>query len=153
MSVQLISTAVMFLAGIMVGAVIDCIRYMLLLLPKKSVIYKLSFFIELICWLILGIITFYFLFMLKGGEWRVVDPLAQLAGIIAYDLFFQPIFRFIGRMFIILMVKPVLFIVNFIFLIVRSVIRVFVRILNFLLRPIIKLYKTSKKWTLTLRNK
>lgn len=153
MSAQLISTAVMFLAGIMVGAVIDCIRCMLLLLPKKSIIYKLSFLIELICWLILGIITFYFLFMLKGGEWRVVDPLAQLAGIIAYDLFFQPIFRFIGRMFIILMVKPVLFIVNFIFLIVRGVIRVFVRILNFLLRPITKLYKTSKKWTLTRRNK
>ena len=153
MSVQLISTAVMFLAGIMVGAVIDCIRYILLLLPKKSVIYKLSFFIELACWLILGIITFYFLFMLKGGEWRVVDPLAQLAGIIAYDLFFQPIFRFIGRMFTVLTIKPVLFIVTFIFLIVRSVIRVFVRILNFLFRPITKLYKTSKKWTLTLRNK
>lgn len=153
MSVQLISTAVMFLAGIMVGAVIDCIRCILLLLPKKSVIYKLSFLIELVCWLILGIITFYFLFMLKGGEWRVVDPLAQLAGIIAYDLFFQPIFRFIGRMFTVLMIKPVLFIVTFIFLIVRSVIRVFVRILNFLFRPIIKLYKMSKKWTLTLRNK
>ena len=153
MSVQLISTAVMFLAGIMVGAVIDCIRYMLLLLPKKLVIYKLSFLIELGCWLILGIITFYFLFMLKGGEWRVVDPLAQLAGIIAYDLFFQPIFRFIGRVFTILIIKPVLFIVTFAFLIVRSVIRVFVRILNFLFRPIIKLYKMSKKWTLTLRNK
>ena len=153
MSVQLISTAVMFLAGIMVGAVIDCIRYMLLLLPKRSVIYKLSFFIELICWLILGIITFYFLFMLKGGEWRVVDPLAQLAGIIAYDLFFQPIFRFIGRMFTVLMIKPVLFIVTFVFLVVRSIIRVFVRILNFLFRPITKLYRTSKKWTLTLRNK
>ena len=145
MSVQLISTAVMFLAGIMVGAVIDCIRYILLLLPKKSIIYKLSFFIELVCWLILGIMTFYFLFMLKGGEWRVVDPLAQLAGIIAYDLFFQPIFRFIGRMFTLLTIKPVLFIMNFIFLIVRSVIRVFVRILNFLFRPITKLYRATKK--------
>ena len=153
MSVQLISTAVMFLAGIMVGAVIDWIRYMLLLLPKKSIIYKLSFFIELICWLILGIITFYFLFMLKGGEWRVVDPLAQLAGIIAYDLFFQPIFRFIGRMFTVLIIKPVLFIVTFAFLIVRSVILVFVRILNFLFKPITKLYKASKKWALTLLNK
>lgn len=153
MSVQLISTAVMFLAGIMVGAVIDCIRCMLLLLPKKSVIYKLSFLIELVCWLILGIITFYFLFMLKGGEWRVVDPLAQLAGIVAYDLFFQPVFRFIGRMFTVLIIKPVLFIVTFVFLVVRNVIRIFVRILNFLFRPITKLYKTFKKWTLTLRNK
>ena len=153
MSVQLISTAVMFLAGIMVGAVIDCIRYIISMLPKKSVIYKISFLIELACWLIWGIITFYFLFTLKGGEWRVVDPLAQIAGIVAYDLFFQPIFRFIGRVFTVLIIKPVLFMVTFVFLVVRSVIRIFVRILNFLFTPITKLYKTSKKWALTLRNK
>ena len=153
MSVQLISTAVMFLAGIMVGAVIDWIRYTISLLPKKSVFYKISFLIELACWITLGIITFYFLFMLKGGEWRVVDPLAQIAGIIAYDLFFQSIFRFIGRMFTVLIIKPVLFIVTFVFLIVRNIIHVFVRILNFLFRPITKLYKTSKKWALTLRSK
>ena len=145
MSVQLISTAVMFLAGITVGAVIDSIRCMLLLLPKKSIIYKLSFFIELVCWLTLGIMTFYFLFMLKGGEWRIVDPLAQLAGIIVYDLFLQPIFRFIGRVFTVLTIKPVLFIVTFIFFIVRNVIRVVVFILNFLFRPIIKLYQAFKK--------
>ena len=153
MSVQLISTAVMFLAGIMVGAVIDWIRYTISLLPKKSVFYKISFLIELACWITLGIITFYFLFMLKGGEWRVVDPLAQIAGIIAYDLFFQSIFRFIGRVFTVLIIKPVLFIVTFVFLIVRNVIRIFVRIFSFLFRPINKLYKTSKRWTLTLRNK
>ena len=153
MSVQLISTAVMFLAGVMVGAVIDCIRYIISMLPKKSVVYKISFFIELACWLVLGTITFYLLFRLKGGEWRVVDPLAQIAGIIAYDLFFQPVFRFIGRMFTVLIIKPVLFIVTFAFLIVRNIIRVFARILYFLCTPIIKLYKTSKKWALTLRNK
>lgn len=153
MSVQLISTAVMFLAGIMVGAVIDCIRYIISMLPKKSVVYKISFLIELVCWLTLGMITFYFLFMLKGGEWRLVDPLAQIAGIIAYDLFFQPIFRFIGRVFTALIIKPVLFIVTFVFLIVRKVIYVIFRILNFIFRPITKFYKTSKKWALTLRNK
>lgn len=153
MSVQLLSTAFMFLAGIMVGAVIDCIRYTLSLFPKKSVIYKLSFFIELACWLILGTISFYLLFILKGGEWRVVDPLAQIAGIISYDLFFQPIFRFIGRIFTLLIIKPVLFTVTFIFLTVRTVIRVFVRILKFLFRPITKFYGISKKWALTLRTK
>ena len=153
MSVQLISTAVMFLAGIMVGAVIDCIRYMISLLPKKSVVYKISFLIELICWLILGTITFYFLFMLKGGEWRVVDPLAQIAGIVSYDLFFQRIFRFIGRVFTALVIKPVLFIVTVLFLFVRNVIHLFVRILAILFRPFTKIYKTSKKWALTLRNK
>ena len=153
MSVQLISTAVMFLAGIMVGAVIDWIRYMLSMLPNKSVIYKISFFIELICWLALGILTFYFLFMLKGGGWRIVDPLAQMAGIITYDLFFQSIFRFAGRMFILLTIRPILFIITFAFLLVRNVLYMFVRILNFFFRPIIKFYKTSKKWALNLFHK
>ena len=153
MSVQLISTAVMFLAGIMVGAVIDCIRNTISLFPKKSVIYKMSFFIELACWLILGTISFYLLFVLKGGEWRVVDPLAQIAGIISYDLFFQPIFRFVGRIFTLLIIKPVLFTVTFVFLTVRNVIRVFVRILKFLFRPITKFYVKYKKWALTLRKK
>ena len=153
MSVQLISTAVMFLAGIMVGAFIDCIRYTISLFPKKSVIYKISFFIELVCWLVLGTISFYLLFILKGGEWRVVDPLAQIAGIISYDLFFQPIFRFIGRIFTLLTIKPIVFIVTFVFFIVRNVMRVFIRILKLLFIPINKFYELSKKWTLTLRNK
>lgn len=153
MSVQLISTAVMFLGGIMVGAVIDCIRYIISLLPKKSVVYKISFLIELICWFILGTITFYFLFKIKGGEWRVVDPLAQIAGIVSYDLFFQRIFRFIGRVFTVLVIKPVLFTVTVLFLFVRNVIRLFVRILTVLFRPFTKIYKTSKQWALTLRNK
>ena len=153
MSVQLISTAVMFLAGIMVGAVIDHIRYIIAMLPKKSVIYKISFFIELAFWGLLGAITFYLLFRMKGGEWRVIDPLAQIAGIIAYDLFLQPIFRFIGRVFTALFIKPVLFLFKFSFLFARNIIRICIHILKFLFMPIIKLYKTSKKWALTLLRK
>lgn len=145
MSEQLVSTFVMFLAGIMVGAVIDCIRHMTSSLPKKSIFYKLSPFIEIVFWAILGTITFYFLFLIKGGEWRAIDPIAQIAGIISYDLFFQPILRFIGRVFVNITIRPVLFVGRLVFLIIRKIIHIVIRIVKLLVRPFSKIYKTSKK--------
>lgn len=145
MSVQLVSTFVMFLAGIMVGAVIDCVRHMTSSLPKKSIFYKLSPFIEIAFWAILGTITFYFLFLIKGGEWRAIDPIAQIAGIISYDLFFQPILRFIGRVFVNITIRPVLFVGRLVFLIIRKIIHIVIRIVKLLVRPFSKIYKTSKK--------
>lgn len=145
MSEQLVSTFVMFLAGIMVGAVIDCVRHMTSSLPKKSIFYKLSPFIEIVFWAILGTITFYFLFLIKGGEWRAIDPIAQIAGIISYDLFFQPILRFIGRVFVNITIRPVLFVGRLVFLIIRKIIHIVIRIVKLLVRPFSKIYKTSKK--------
>lgn len=145
MSVQLVSTFVMFLAGIAVGAVIDCLRHMTFSLPKKTIFYKLSPFIEIAFWGILGTITFYFLFLIKGGEWRAIDPIAQIAGIISYDLFFQPIIRFIGRVFVNIVIRPFLFVGRLVFLIVQKIIHIVVWILKFLGRPFSKIYKTSKK--------
>ncbi|WP_413364255.1 spore cortex biosynthesis protein YabQ [Lysinibacillus sp. 3P01SB] len=145
MSVQLVSTFVMFLAGIMVGAVIDCVRHMTSSLPKKSIFYKLAPFIEIAFWAILGTITFYFLFLIKGGEWRAIDPIAQIAGIISYDLFFQPIIRFIGRVFVNITIRPVLFVGRLVFLIIRKIIHIVIRIVKLLVRPFSKIYKTSKK--------
>lgn len=145
MSVQLVSTFVMFLAGIMVGAVIDCIRHMTSSLPKKSIFYKLSPFIEIGFWIILGTVTFYFLFLIKGGEWRAIDPIAQIAGIIAYDLFFQRIMRFIGRIFVNIIIRPFLFVGHLVFLLIRKVIHIVVGIVRFIGRPFSKIYKTSKK--------
>ena len=145
MSEQLVSTFVMFLAGIMVGAVIDCVRHMTSSLPKKSIFYKLSPFIEIVFWAFLGTITFYFLFLIKGGEWRAIDPIAQIAGIISYDLFFQPIIRFIGRVFVNITIRPVLFVGRLVFLIIRKIIHIVIRIVKLLVRPFSKIYKTSKK--------
>ena len=145
MSAQLVSTFVMFLAGILVGTLIDFIRHMATLLPKKSFLYKISPYIELACWVLLGLLSFSFLFLIKGGEWRAIDPIAQIAGIISYDLFFQPIIRFIGRVLVNILIRPFLFIGHLLFLILRKVVRIIVRILKFLFRPVSKIYKTSKK--------
>ena len=146
MSAQLVSTFVMFLAGIMVGAVIDYIRYMATLLPKKSFLYKISPFIEIACWILLGLLSFYFLFLIKGGEWRAVDPIAQIAGIISYDLFFQRSVRFSGRVLVNILVRPFLFIGRLLFLIIRRIVLIIAHIVKFLFKPISKIYKTSQKW-------
>ena len=140
MSAQLISIFVMFISGIAVGAVIDCTRILIWQIPFKWV-NQLAFIIEWIIWLLLGICTFYLLFLIKGGQWRVVDPLAQIAGIIAYEFIFQKIIRFIGRMIVIIFIKPSYYVVLLIVRIVRTFIRWIVLGIAFLLRPIIKLFK------------
>lgn len=144
-SAQLVSTIVMFLSGIAVGAIIDCVRITIGRLPLKSVFYKLSNYIEIIFWALLGAITFYLLFIVKGGEWRVIDPLAQIAGILSYNLFFQRMFRFLGRIFVTLFIRPILFIGHVIILIVRNVILGTVRILTVLFIPFFKIYKKLRR--------
>ena len=145
MSAQLVSMFVMFLAGIMVGTIIDYIRHMATLLPKKSFLYKISPFIEIACWILLGLASFYLLFLIKGGEWRAIDPIAQIAGIISYDLFFQRIIRFIGRILVNILIRPFLFVGRLLFLILRKIVLIIARILKFLFKPISKIYKTLQK--------
>ena len=140
MSAQLISIFSMFISGIAVGAVIDCTRILIWRIPFKWV-HQMAFIIEWIIWLFLGICTFYLLFLIKGGQWRVVDPLAQIAGIVAYEFIFQKIIRFIGRMIVIIFIKPSYYVVLLIVRILRTFIRWIVAGIAFLLRPIIKLFK------------
>ena len=140
MSAQLVSILVMFISGIAVGAIIDCTRILILQIPLKW-IHQIAFVIEWIIWLFLGICTFYFLFLIKGGQWRVVDPLAQIAGIVAYEFIFQRFIRFIGRMIVNILFKPVFYIVHFIVRILRTIIRWLIAGIMLLFRPITKLFK------------
>lgn len=144
-SAQLVSTIVMFLSGIAVGAIIDCVRITLDRLPPKSVFYKLSNYIEVFFWALLGAITFYLLFIIKGGEWRIIDPLAQIAGILSYNLYFQRMFRFLGRIFVAIFLRPMLVIVHVLILIVRKIILLIVRILTVLFIPFSKIYKKLRR--------
>lgn len=141
MSAQLVSVIVMFFAGVMVGAVIDAVRILFSKSSRKSIVYKLSHWIEIVFWLGLGMVTFYFLFLVKNGEWRVLDPLAQIAGIFAYDLFFQRSIRFIGRIFVNILIRPFMF-VGYIFV---WIIKQLVRNALYLARSIGKIFKKNRK--------
>ena len=140
MSAQLVSMFVMFISGIAVGAVIDCTRILIWQIPLKWV-HQIATFIEWIIWILLGVCTFYLLFLIKGGQWRVVDPLAQIAGIVAYEFIFQRFIRFIGRMIVNILFKPVFYIVHFIVRILRTIIRWLIAGIMLLFRPITKLFK------------
>ncbi|MBM7610104.1 hypothetical protein JOD29_003382 [Lysinibacillus composti] len=140
-SEQLVSIIIMIASGIVVGAVIDCIRSMLLLMSPKSLLRKITYGIELSVWALLGAITFYILFTVKGGEWRLVDPLAQISGIFLYEAVFQRFFRFLGRLFVILIINPIVFIINLILTIIKTTFKLLIRIILILLTPFIKLYK------------
>ncbi|MEK4423584.1 spore cortex biosynthesis protein YabQ [Solibacillus sp. FSL K6-1523] len=140
MSAQLVSILVMFISGIAVGAVIDCTRTVLNEIPSK-IMGRFTYIVEWIIWIFLGICTFYFLFLVKGGQWRVVDPLAQIAGIFAYEFIFQKIARFLGRVVINVLIRPILFIGHLIILIIRNVVYVILKSIALLVRPIYKLYK------------
>ena len=140
MSAQLVSMFLMFISGIAVGAVIDCTRTLIWQIPLKWV-HKVAFFFEWLIWLFLGICTFYLLFLIKGGQWRVVDPLAQIAGIVAYEFIFQKIIRFIGRVIVTILIKPLYYVVRLIVGIVRTLIRWTIAGIVLLFRPITKLFK------------
>ncbi len=140
MSAQLVSIFVMFISGIAVGAVIDCTRYTVRQIPMQF-FRSLATIIEWIVWVFLGICTFYFLFLIKGGQWRVVDPLAQIAGIVAYEFIFQKFIRFIGRLIVNILIKPFFYIGHLFVRFVRTIIRWIVAAIVLLTRPIWKLFK------------
>ena len=140
MSAQLISIVTMFISGIAVGAVIDCTRILLWQIPLKWV-HQLKSVIEWIIWLFLGICTFYLLFLIKGGQWRVVDPLAQISGIIAYEFVFQRMIRFVGRVILNIAIKPIYYVVHLIIRIIGTLIKWVIAGIVLLLRPFTKLFK------------
>lgn len=142
-SAQLMGAVVMVLSGIFVGCVIDCARTIIHSLPKKLWLQKITPVLEIIVWISLGVCTFYFLYLIKGGQWRAVDPIFQLAGIISYEFIFARFFRFIGRVFIFIFIKPIVLIFRFIFSIVRFLFRFCMNIIKLLLTPFIKLYNVT----------
>ena len=137
---QVVSILIMVLSGLLVGAIVDCTRFSLSALSQKSILRRMGYGVELIVWALLGALTFYILFTIKGGEWRLVDPLAQILGIFLYESVFQPVFRFVGRVFIFLIIKPIIAFIKFIRFLIVGTIRLVIRIILILLLPFYKIY-------------
>lgn len=142
---QFLSIVIMTLSGIVIGAVIDATRIYISALSPKSLLRKFSLLLEIVVWALLGIATFSIIFYIKGGEWRLVDPLSQILGIFLYEAFFQPFFRFLGRIFIILIINPIITITHFVITIIRAIIALIIRIIIVLLRPFYKIFDILKK--------
>lgn len=134
-SSQFLQLAALIGSGIAVAAIIDFIRVMKHEAPKSSLYRRWISIIELLVWLLLGIGTFILIFFIKQGAWRGIDPIAQIIGILLYQLLFQRPIRFIGRIFWVLIVKPVWLIIYGIYSIFNWTFDILIKVIMTILSP------------------
>ncbi|MCZ2260582.1 spore cortex biosynthesis protein YabQ [Sporosarcina sp. G11-34] len=140
LSVQFLSLLAMIGTGIVAAAFIDIIQTGTTHAGRKSMIRRRAALFEVIGWIIAGCWTFYILYLVRDGAWRIYDPFAQLSGMLLYVSFFHKIFRFFGGILLKLIIKPVLFLINFVLLIIRQIFRFLIKVITLPFRPIAKLF-------------
>ena len=140
-SAQTISILVMFGSGVAIGAVVDSFR-LYWLKRRQTKLYKFHRVFEVLLFSFLGVVTFILLFIVKGGAWRFVDPLAQVLGIYMYSVAFKPIFRFVGAVFHFLFVRPIIWLSKLLFAILRLPVILIIGII----KMIIKMIKNTGKF-------
>lgn len=141
LSVQFLSLLAMIGTGIVAGAFMDMIGTGTAYAGKKSFIRKYAVAIEVIGWVLVGCGTFYVLYLVRDGAWRMYDPVAQVSGLLLYASFFYRPFRLLGRIVLLLVVKPLWFLIRLIFSIIRQIIRLLMKILSVLVLPFVKLFR------------
>ncbi|MEZ7173465.1 spore cortex biosynthesis protein YabQ [Sporosarcina sp. OR05] len=141
LSVQFLSLLAMIGTGIGAGAFMDLIGTGIDKVGKKSVIRKYSVLIEVIGWILIGCASFYVLFVVRDGAWRMYDPFAQVSGMLLYASIFHRPFRFFGRIVNMLIIRPIVFIILLVVRIIRALFRLVVRIVMLLATPFIYVYK------------
>lgn len=140
LSVQFLSLLAMIGTGIGGGAFMDLIGTGIDGTGKRSFIRKYGVFLEVIGWIIVGCASFYILFLVRDGAWRMYDPVAQICGLLLYASIFHRPFRFFGRLLNMLIIKPIVFVIVLIYKVIRQIVRMIFRVLMFLLKPFFYLY-------------
>lgn len=151
LSLQFYSLLLMVLSGIVIGAIIEGARFVMNSFPKRTFVFKYSAALEIVVWIILGLGTFYILFNVRDGIWRIYDPLAQIVGILLYEQLFQPIFRLAGRIFLRIVIQPIWFLIRIFITIINKIFRLIGFVLLTIVRPFHFIYK--KIWHLALKKK
>ena len=143
-SVQFVSLFVMFVSGLIVGSVIDFVRIQTEKLPYRY-IKVVRFVCEIISWIALGFLSFYFLYVVKDGQWRAIDVIAQVLGIIMYDKFFYRVIRLLGRLFMNLIINPIIAMIRLIALILKKIVMLFIKLMKFIILPFHLFIKNIRK--------
>ena len=151
LSLQFFSLLLMVFSGILVGAIIEGTRFVTGSFPRRTFVYKYRVVLEIFTWMVLGLVSFYILFKVRDGVWRIYDPLAQMVGILLYDQLFQPVFRLLGRIFLRLIVQPIWWIIHFIWLVITKIIHLIWVLISFFFKPFHFLFQ--KTWHLALQKK
>lgn len=160
-STQFLHLAVLVISGLVVAAIIDCVRVIRLEAPHQSRIRQLTGPLELVMWFILGVGTYLLLFVLNKGDWRAIDPLAQILGILLYQTIFQRPIRFLGRVIRLLVLKPIWLLImvivgiirwfiNIVISIIHWIVNMILRIITWIFGPILRpIFKFCKKFVPT----
>lgn len=141
LSVQFLSLLAMIGTGIAAAAFIDMIGTGTGHAGKRSFIRKHSIYFEIAGWVIVGCLAFVTLYVVRDGAWRIYDPFAQMSGMLLYASFFHKPFRFIGRVVLFVIIKPLWFIIRFIISVIRHIINFVLVVVKFFTRPILKLFR------------
>lgn len=141
LSVQFLSLLAMVGTGVVSAGFIDMIGTGTAYAGKGSFVRKRSAWFEIIGWIIAGCGTFYVLYIVRDGAWRIYDPFAQLSGIMLYVSYFHRPFRFLGRIILTLLVKPLWFTMRSIVMIVGKIIQVIVKVVVFLFAPFVSMFR------------
>ena len=140
LSVQFLSLLAMIGTGIGAGVLMDLIGTGVDATGKKSIIRKYAVPLEVVGWIVIGCASFYVLFVVRDGAWRMYDPVAQICGMLLYASIFHRPFRFLGRILNMLIVKPIWFIIRLIAKVIHSLYMLIAKIVRMLLTPFIYLY-------------
>ena len=144
LSVQFLSLLAMIGTGIAAAAFIDMIGTGTASAGKASFIRRHSTVFEVIGWTIAGCWTFLILYIVRDGGWRIYDPFAQVSGILLYASVFHKPIRFVGRIILILFVKPLWFIISTFFSMIWKLLHFFLKIVFLLFTPFVKLFGKLK---------
>jgi len=140
LSVQFLSLLAMIGTGIGAGVFMDLIGTGVDATGKNSIIRKYAVPLEVIGWILIGCASFYVLFIVRDGAWRMYDPVAQICGMLLYASIFHKPFRFFGRILNMLIIKPIWFIIMLVVKVISFIFKLIVKIVRFLLSPFIFLY-------------
>lgn len=145
LSIQFLSLLAMIGTGIVAAALIDMIGTGTASAGKTSFIRRYAAIFEVIGWTIAGCWTFAVLYVVRDGEWRIYDPFAQVSGILLYASVFHKPIRFFGRIILLLIVKPIWFIIYGVFSVIRKLLLFVMKIVLLLFTPFIKVFRKLKR--------
>ncbi|MFS0577336.1 spore cortex biosynthesis protein YabQ [Sporosarcina sp. 179-K 3D1 HS] len=141
LSVQFLSLLAMIGTGVVGGALIDLIQTGTANAGKRSIIRRKAIWFETIGWIAVGCGSFYVLYLVRDGAWRMYDPVAQICGLLLYASVFHKPFRLVGRIVLLVVIKPIWFVLRLAVSIIRQIIRFVLRLSILLFTPFIRVYQ------------
>ncbi|MDS9473282.1 spore cortex biosynthesis protein YabQ [Sporosarcina pasteurii] len=141
LSVQFFSLLAMIGTGIVAAAMIDMIGTGTAHAGKKSFVRRHAVIIEVIGWIIAGCWTFTILYTVRDGAWRIYDPFAQLSGMLLYASFFHKPFRVVGKVILLVIIKPIWLIFRAIVSVINRLFLFIIWILTLLSKPFVSIFR------------